>query len=258
MRIIIVLLLVCVAVPASAQDTATLIGTVTDITGGVLDDARLEVAGPVRRTAVTGSDGTFRISALPLGTYRVTTEREGFSTYEEVVLLDSPQRELSIELPLSPFTQFVETVSRVVEERARAPFLVTVVDGEEIEETGAATLDEALRTVCRPAAWNPGQRLHAGGDPRPARHAGRAGPDRRGAPSPTERQCGPDYGAGADARRRRVRQGRHLGGLRTRCGGWRHAVLHGAGGLGRPRGGSHLPRRELRHARGPGRGQPSV
>ena len=147
MRIIIVLLLVCAAVPASAQDTATLVGTVADITGGVLDDVRLEVAGPVRRTAVTGSDGTFRISALPLGTYRVTTEREGFSTYEEVVLLDSPRRELSIELPLSPFTQFVETVSRVVEERARAPFLVTVVDTAELEETGAATLDEALRTV---------------------------------------------------------------------------------------------------------------
>ena len=140
-------LLVCAAVPASAQDTATLVGTVADITGGVLDDVRLEVAGPVRRTAVTGSDGTFRISALPLGTYRVTTEREGFSTYEEVVLLDSPRRELSIELPLSPFTQFVETVSRVVEERARAPFLVTVVDTAELEETGAATLDEALRTV---------------------------------------------------------------------------------------------------------------
>ena len=147
MRITIVLLLVCMAVPAGAQDTATLVGTVTDITGGVLDDARLEVAGPVRRTAVTGSDGTFRISGLPLGTYRVTTEREGFSTYEEVVILDSPQRELSIELPLSPFTQFVETVSRVVEERARAPFLVTVVDDVELEETGATTLDEALRTV---------------------------------------------------------------------------------------------------------------
>ncbi len=136
-----------VAVPASAQDTATLFGTVADITGGVLGDVRLEVAGPVRRTVVTGSEGTFEVTALPFGTYRVTAEREGFATYEETVTLDSPQRELPVELPLSPFTQFVETVSRVVEERAQAPFLVTVVDGEDIEETGAATLDEALRTV---------------------------------------------------------------------------------------------------------------
>ena len=148
MRIFLATLAVaCVAVPASAQDTATLFGTVTDITGGVLGDVRLEVAGPVRRTVVTGPDGTFQVTALPFGTYRVTVEREGFSTYEETVLLNSSQRELPIELPLSPFTQFVETVSRVVEERTQAPFLVTVVDAEEIEETGATTLDEALRTV---------------------------------------------------------------------------------------------------------------
>ncbi|MYI74436.1 MAG: TonB-dependent receptor [Acidobacteria bacterium] len=147
MRIITVLLVALVAVPASAQDTATLAGTVADITGGVLDDVRLEIAGPVRRTAVTGSDGAFQVSALPFGTYRVSAEREGFSTHEETVLLDSARQELSIELPLSPFTQFVETVSRVVEERAQAPFLVTVVDSMELEETAAATLDEALRTV---------------------------------------------------------------------------------------------------------------
>ena len=147
-RILIAILVVaCVAVPASAQDTATLFGTVADITGGVLGEVRLEVAGPVRRTVVTGPEGTFEVASLPFGTYRVTVEREGFSTYEETVLLDSPRRELPVELPLSPFTQFVETVSRVVEERAQAPFLVTVVEGEEIDETGAATLDEALRTV---------------------------------------------------------------------------------------------------------------
>ncbi|MXY16257.1 MAG: carboxypeptidase regulatory-like domain-containing protein, partial [Acidobacteria bacterium] len=133
MRIITVLLVALVAVPASAQDTATLAGTVADITGGVLDDVRLEIAGPVRRTAVTGSDGAFQVSALPFGTYRVSAEREGFSTHEETVLLDSARQELSIELPLSPFTQFVETVSRVVEERAQAPFLVTVVDSMELE-----------------------------------------------------------------------------------------------------------------------------
>lgn len=84
-----ILVVACVAVPASAQDTATLFGTVADITGGVLGDVRLEVAGPVRRTVVTGPDGSFQVTALPFGTYRVTVEREGFSTYEETVLLDS-------------------------------------------------------------------------------------------------------------------------------------------------------------------------
>ena len=89
----------------------------------------------------------------------MTAEREGFSTHEDVVLLDSPRRELSIELPLSPFRQLVDTVSRVVEERARATFLVTIVDNAELEEAGAATLDEALRTVAGPQHGTKGTRI---------------------------------------------------------------------------------------------------
>ena len=142
-----VILCLCVSIPTSAQDTATLFGTVTDITGGVLNDVRIEVVGPVLRTTVTGADGAFEISGLSPGTYNVTAVRAGFAVYEETLEVDGTRRELPIELPLSPFTQFVETVSRVVEEQAEAPFLVTQVQAEELRETAAVTLDEALRTV---------------------------------------------------------------------------------------------------------------
>ena len=145
--VVLVILCLCVSIPASAQDTATLFGTVTDITGGVLNDVRIEVVGPVLRTTVTGADGAFEISGLSRGTYSVTAERAGFAVYEETLEVDGTRRELPIELPLSPFTQFVETVSRVVEEQAEAPFLVTQVQAEELRETAAVTLDEALRTV---------------------------------------------------------------------------------------------------------------
>ena len=142
-----VILCLCVSIPTSAQDTATLFGTVTDITGGVLNDVRIEVVGPLLRTTVTGADGAFEISGLSPGTYNVTAVRAGFAVYEETLEVDGTRRELPIELPLSPFTQFVETVSRVVEEQAEAPFLVTQVQAEELRETAAVTLDEALRTV---------------------------------------------------------------------------------------------------------------
>lgn len=145
--IALVILCLCVSIPTSAQDTATLFGTVTDITGGVLNDVRIEVVGPVLRTTVTGADGAFEISGLSPGTYNVTAVRAGFAVYEETLEVDGTRRELPIELPLSPFTQFVETVSRVVEEQAEAPFLVTQVQAEELRETAAVTLDEALRTV---------------------------------------------------------------------------------------------------------------
>ena len=147
MRVLLCLVIACISISVSAQDAGTLFGTVTDITGGVLDDVRIEVVGPVLRTAVTGADGIFEISGLSPGTYSVTAARAGFAVYEETLEVGGTRRELPIELSLSPFTQFVETVSRVVEEQAKAPFLVTQVQAGELRETAAATLDEALRTV---------------------------------------------------------------------------------------------------------------
>lgn len=142
----------CLSLPflsttASAQDTGVLAGTVSDVTGGFLDNVRIEVVGPVRRTAVTGVDGAFEIPDLRPGTYRVTAAREGFAVYDGLTEVTASRSDLPITMPLSPFTQFVETVSRIVEEQAEAPFLVTQVDSEELRETGAVTLDEALRTV---------------------------------------------------------------------------------------------------------------
>lgn len=73
-----------VGLPLAAQyTTATLDGTVVDQTGSSIPGAKVTIeneATGLSRSSSTASDGTFLFSALPAGTYRLTTTKEGFTT----------------------------------------------------------------------------------------------------------------------------------------------------------------------------------
>src|SRR5262245_27830756 len=64
--------------------TANLGGTVVDVTGASVPQTTVKVLNMetgFTRTDLTGPDGAFTFSALPVGTYRLTAEKAGFSTY---------------------------------------------------------------------------------------------------------------------------------------------------------------------------------
>ncbi|MEI6669260.1 MAG: TonB-dependent receptor [Acidobacteriota bacterium] len=89
-RILSVLMLaLALAVPALAQSQAangSIEGTVVDTSGAVLPGVAVTVTNTetgARRTVVSNETGMFRALALPLGTYRVLAELEGFKKYEE-------------------------------------------------------------------------------------------------------------------------------------------------------------------------------
>src|SRR5215467_8044918 len=71
--------------PCLAQfTTANLGGTVVDSTGASVPQANVKVLNKetgFTRAEVTGADGAFTFPALPVGTYRLTVEKSGFSTY---------------------------------------------------------------------------------------------------------------------------------------------------------------------------------
>lgn len=79
------LLAVCLILPglAHAQENASISGTVTDATGGVLPGVTVEASSPSliggTREAVTGGNGAYSISNLRPGTYKVTFTLSGFS-----------------------------------------------------------------------------------------------------------------------------------------------------------------------------------
>jgi outer membrane receptor protein involved in Fe transport len=73
---------VCLAVHASAQvNNASVTGLVTDSTGAVVPNASVTMknkATGVETSATTDSSGYYTFASLPVGTYNVTVERQGF------------------------------------------------------------------------------------------------------------------------------------------------------------------------------------
>jgi hypothetical protein len=82
LRILTLLILsACLAAPAPAQSIGRIAGTVTDNTGSAVVDAVVEVVsletGETRRV-VTNTSGTYAVSPLPIGSYRVQIRKDGF------------------------------------------------------------------------------------------------------------------------------------------------------------------------------------
>src|SRR5690348_18154652 len=80
------LLMACSPVSfAQTAGTGALTGTVTDPSGAVIPNVTvtaISVDTGQARTATTGTDGTYKISLLPPGNYRVTFEASGFKPVE--------------------------------------------------------------------------------------------------------------------------------------------------------------------------------
>ncbi len=73
------------AMPLSAQDQGTITGRVLDsTTSQVLSNVTVSVEGTDRR-AVTRVDGSYFISGVPVGTYRLGARRIGFATQQRTV-----------------------------------------------------------------------------------------------------------------------------------------------------------------------------
>ena len=63
--------------------TSTIEGTVTDPNGAVIAGAKVSANGTTlatERNVVTDSDGYYRLTALPAGSYTVTISQQGFTT----------------------------------------------------------------------------------------------------------------------------------------------------------------------------------
>jgi hypothetical protein len=93
---VLVLALVVAATSASAQQiTATLSGTVTDSTGGVVPGAHVVATNTgtnVPFAIDTNASGDYRINLLPVGTYTVKVKAAGFKTFQQTgVVLDLGQ-----------------------------------------------------------------------------------------------------------------------------------------------------------------------
>src|SRR5689334_1147194 len=106
--------------PAFAQSQAingTIEGTVTDASGGVLPGATITITNTetgTERSVVTNENGLYRAPLLPLGTYRVVAELQGFKRFEQTGISLSAGQTAVVNVSLG-VGQVSETVSVVAD-----------------------------------------------------------------------------------------------------------------------------------------------
>ena len=138
---------------AFAQDaTGRVIGTVYDQQGGVVPDAKVTVtntATHIAHATVSGKDGYFEALDLPIGSYRVTVEHEGFTkavTQEQKLLINQSLR-FDITLAVGTSNQTVTVEAQVSGVETENPTLGQSVTSRELINlplNGRDVLDLAL------------------------------------------------------------------------------------------------------------------
>src|SRR6185295_6319733 len=94
---------VAVIAPAWAQTTATIVGTVTDPTGAVVPGVSITVSskatGLTRKTS-TNQSGNYAAPLLPVGTYSVAAEVNGFKKKTVTGILVEVNQESRVDIAL--------------------------------------------------------------------------------------------------------------------------------------------------------------
>jgi hypothetical protein len=98
------------APPAVAQTqtsntigSGTIMGTVTDTTGGIIPGATVKItSGSLEKTTTTDEKGEYRFVGLPAGTYKVTISLEGFQDYSNETLELAADQSVRADATLNP------------------------------------------------------------------------------------------------------------------------------------------------------------
>ena len=135
------LLLIAIAVPTAllGQDTASLTGTVTDVTGAVIPDAQVvaeNTAHGIHRSTITNSTGEYLVDGLPPTSYDLAISATGFKTYQNKIVLRIAQKvRVNVTLQIGPVTeQTTVSAQEIAEVEAQSSELAGSVTGRQITQ----------------------------------------------------------------------------------------------------------------------------
>jgi len=134
-----VLAVMLLPLAAAAQVTGSVAGVVRDSSGGVLPGATITLRGPALQreslTAVTNTEGAYRLQLVPPGAYDITVELAGFATQERRTVGVALNQVTTLD-----FTMSVGGVSESVQVSADAP-LVQVTRSDVTNTVTQRTID---------------------------------------------------------------------------------------------------------------------
>lgn len=90
-----ILAVALLAVPAFANLTGDLLGTVTDPTGAGVAGAKVTIKNlstGATREVTTGQAGEYAAPQLEIGEYRITIEQSGFKSYSQTLVVRSGEK----------------------------------------------------------------------------------------------------------------------------------------------------------------------
>ncbi|MGH9575153.1 MAG: carboxypeptidase-like regulatory domain-containing protein, partial [Candidatus Acidiferrales bacterium] len=103
---------------ARAQETADIVGTVTDASGAVLPGAMITLRNTgtnVSRTSTTSASGDYVFNLLQVGTYSVKVEMKGFKTFTapSITIAAGDRARVDAKMEVGDITQTVEVSGTV-------------------------------------------------------------------------------------------------------------------------------------------------
>lgn len=137
-----ILLLLALVFPgtASAQfDTATIVGTVKDDSGGVVPGATVtltNVGTGLSVTRVTDGNGSFEFTTIRIGRYRLTSELEGFATalVDNIEARVGARQRVDVAMKVGAVSQTVEVVGAATRLETDSSQRSTLITGEQAVE----------------------------------------------------------------------------------------------------------------------------
>jgi outer membrane receptor protein involved in Fe transport len=116
-----VLTLFTTSIPASAADvTAALSGTVKDASGAIVSGATITLTNTqnnISKTLISGTDGSYLFTLVPVGSYRLMVEQKGFRKYvqEGIVLQVNQQAKQDVSLQVGSAQEVVDVTENVTQ-----------------------------------------------------------------------------------------------------------------------------------------------
>ena len=162
MRRLPLMLLSSLLCPVWAQiDRATLTGTVSDSSGAVVPQSKVEAVSQdtgLRREVRTSVSGVYTFSLLPIGLYTVTASHTGFRTMaiKDVRLGVGDNRTLDLELQVSAVDSAVTVEGVLAAVETTSPVVGTVIGAQQMREMPLNGRHWASLMALAPGAINTG------------------------------------------------------------------------------------------------------
>lgn len=152
-RFISTVLLALAPLPVVGSDAVAQSGVITGKvtnsgSGAPIEGAQVQASGAQRFSALTGTDGTFRIVNVPDGAYTVVVRVIGYDTKTVTDVRSGSTVNIALTPRPIQLNEQVVTASRSRPEKALdAPASISVISSEKIEERPAVTVTDHLRAT---------------------------------------------------------------------------------------------------------------